>query len=88
MGGLCIIQALGIFSNAKIGFRTTKNRRKKRIKEQGNYDKNKPQPIPIHIHKPMHLLLQRGQTTMPPRRNRKQQMQKLHNTTPKRGEII
>ena len=62
--------------------------RQKRIKEQRNYDKNKPQPIPIHIHKPMHLLLQRGQTTMPPRRNRRQQMQKLHNTTPKRGETI
>ena len=62
--------------------------RQKRIKEQRNYDKNKPQPIPIHIHKPMHLLLQRGQTTMPPRRSKRQQMQKLHNTTPKRGEII
>lgn len=68
------------------------DKQKKRIKKimigNEDYDKNKPQPIPIHIHKPMHLLLQRGQTTMPPRKNRKQQMQKLHNTTPKRGEII
>ena len=62
--------------------------RQKKKNRKKYYDKNKPQPLPIHIHKPMHLLLQRGQTTMPPRGNKGQQMQKLHNTTPKRGEII